>query len=52
MTHETRESWLNAVAQGMALLFEALDAPLPDRLRHVDRYLGPRPLAGLGSVSD
>ena len=33
MTHETRESWLNAVAQGMALLFEALDAPLPDRVR-------------------
>ena len=29
MTHETRESWLNAVAQGMALLFEALDAPCP-----------------------
>ncbi|GBQ50890.1 hypothetical protein [Komagataeibacter europaeus] len=33
MTHETRESWLNAVAQGMAPLFEALDAPLPDRAR-------------------
>lgn len=33
MTHETRESWLNAVAQGMAPLFEALDAPLPDRVR-------------------
>lgn len=29
MTHETRESWLNAVAQGMAPLFEALDAPPP-----------------------
>ena len=33
MTHETRESWLNAVALGMAPLFEALDAPLPDRVR-------------------
>src|SRR3546814_10099497 len=33
MTHQTRESWLNAVAQGMAPLFEALDAPLPDRVR-------------------
>ena len=33
MTHETRESWLNAVAAGMAPLFEALDAPLPDRVR-------------------
>ena len=33
MTHETRESWLNAVAQGVAPLFEALDAPLPDRVR-------------------
>src|SRR3546814_10020015 len=33
MTHEIRESWLNAVAQGMAPLFEALDAPLPDRVR-------------------
>ena len=35
MTHETRESWLNAVAQGMAPLFELLDAPLPDRVRVV-----------------
>ena len=33
MTHETRESWLNAVAAGMAPLFEVLDAPLPDRVR-------------------
>ncbi|KAJ8139604.1 hypothetical protein OY671_007187 [Metschnikowia pulcherrima] len=33
MTHETRESWLNAVAQGMASSFEASDAPSPDRLR-------------------
>src|SRR3546814_8713948 len=33
MTHQTREGWLNAVAQGVAPLFEALDAPLPDRVR-------------------
>ncbi len=33
MNHETRESWLNAVAAGMAPLFEVLDAPLPDRVR-------------------
>lgn len=33
MTHQTRESWLNAVALGMAPLFEALDAPLPSRVR-------------------
>src|SRR3546814_8004821 len=33
MPHQTRESWLNAVAQGVAPLFEALDAPLPDRVR-------------------
>src|SRR3546814_2114680 len=33
MTHDNRESWLNAVAQGVAPLFEALDAPLPDRVR-------------------
>ncbi len=33
MTHETRESWLNAVALGMAPPFEALDAPLPSRVR-------------------
>lgn len=33
MTHETRESRLNAVALDMAPLFEALDAPLPSRVR-------------------
>src|SRR3546814_3197387 len=33
MTHDNRESWLNRVAAGMAPLFEALDAPLPDRVR-------------------
>ena len=34
MTHQTRESWLNAVALGLAPLFEALDAPpLPSRVR-------------------
>src|SRR3546814_1547111 len=33
MTHQTRESWLNAVAQGVAPLFAALDAPLPARIR-------------------
>src|SRR3546814_17976803 len=33
MTHQTPESGLNAVAQGMGPLFEALDAPLPDRVR-------------------
>src|SRR3546814_18246567 len=33
MTHDNRESWLNAVALDMAPLFEALDAPLPDRVR-------------------
>ena len=33
MTHDNRESWLNAVAAGMAPLFEALDAPLPSRVR-------------------
>lgn len=33
MTHDNRESWLNAVAAGMAPLFEALDAPLPARVR-------------------
>ena len=33
MTQDNRESWLNAVAAGMAPLFEALDAPLPDRVR-------------------
>src|SRR3546814_491044 len=33
MTHQTRESWRNAVAQGVAPMFEALDAPLPDRVR-------------------
>ena len=33
MTQDNRESWLNGVAAGMAPLFEALDAPLPDRVR-------------------
>ena len=33
MTQDNRESWLNRVAAGMAPLFEALDAPLPDRVR-------------------
>src|SRR3546814_15711336 len=33
MTHEIRESWPNAVVQGMAPLFEELDAPLADRVR-------------------
>jgi hypothetical protein len=33
MIHDNRESWLNAVAAGMAPLFEALRAPLPDRVR-------------------
>ncbi|OJV33245.1 transcription elongation protein SprT [Sphingomonas sp. 67-36] len=33
MEQDNRESWLNRVAQGMAPLFEALDAPLPDRVR-------------------
>ncbi|AMK20507.1 hypothetical protein Sj15T_41900 (plasmid) [Sphingobium sp. TA15] len=33
MTHDNRESWLNRVAAGMAPLFEALEAPLPDRVR-------------------
>lgn len=28
MDHDSRESWLNRVMLGMALLFEALDAPL------------------------
>ena len=31
MIHDNRESWLNGVAAGMAPLFEALRAPLPDR---------------------
>lgn len=31
--HETREAWLNAVASGMAPLFEQLDAPLPGHVR-------------------
>jgi len=30
---DNRESWLNRVAAGMAPLFEALDAPLPARIR-------------------
>ena len=33
MTQDNRESWLNRVAADMAPLFEALDAPLPDRVR-------------------
>ena len=33
MDHDNRESWLNPVAIGMAPLFEALDAPLPSRVR-------------------
>ncbi|MAX14051.1 transcription elongation protein SprT [Sphingobium sp. GW456-12-10-14-TSB1] len=33
MEQDNRESWLNAVALGMAPLFEAVDAPLPDRIR-------------------
>ena len=33
MIHDNRESWLNGVATGMAPLFEALAAPLPDRVR-------------------
>lgn len=32
MIHENREAWLNAVASGMAPLFEAMDAPLPARV--------------------
>src|SRR3546814_2521504 len=33
ITHDHRESWLNRVAAGMAPLFEALEARLPDRVR-------------------
>ena len=33
MAPHNRESWLNQVADGMAPLFEALDTPLPDRIR-------------------
>jgi hypothetical protein len=33
MEQDNRESWLNRVAVGMALLFAALDAPLPSRVR-------------------
>src|SRR3546814_16630210 len=33
MEQDNRESWLNRVARGMAPLFEALDAPLPSRVR-------------------
>jgi hypothetical protein len=33
MEHDNRESWLNRMAIGMAPLFEALDAPLPARIR-------------------
>src|SRR5712691_2262334 len=31
--HQTREAWLNYVAQRMALMFEKLGAPLPAHLR-------------------
>jgi hypothetical protein len=31
--HQTREAWLNYVAQRMALMFENLGAPLPPHLR-------------------
>jgi len=31
--HQTREAWLNYVAQRMAPLFERLEAPLPAQLR-------------------
>lgn len=31
--HQTREAWLNHVAQGMAPMFARLDAPLPAQLR-------------------
>ena len=31
--HQTREAWLNYVAQRMALMFEKLGAPLPAQLR-------------------
>ena len=33
MEQDNRESWLNRVAIGMAPLFDALDTPLPDRVR-------------------
>src|SRR3546814_6354099 len=33
MEQDNRDSWLNRVARGMAPLFEALDAPLPSRVR-------------------
>ena len=33
MEQDNRESWLNRVAVGMAPWFEALDTPLPDRIR-------------------
>ena len=33
MEQDNRESWLNRMAAGMAPLFEALDAPLPARVR-------------------
>ena len=33
MTDDNRESWLNRVALGMAPLFDALEAPLPARVR-------------------
>lgn len=31
--HQTREAWLNHVAQWMAPMFKKLDAPLPAQLR-------------------
>ena len=33
MKQDNRESWLNRVAAGMAPLFDALETPLPDRVR-------------------
>src|SRR3546814_6062960 len=33
MEQDNRESWLNRVARVMAPLFDALDAPLPSRVR-------------------
>ena len=33
MVQDNRETWLNAVANGMAPLFEAMKAPLPDHIR-------------------
>ena len=39
MIHDNRESWLNGVAAGMAPLFEALGAPLPDRVGLTSRFV-------------